>query len=410
MPGDRGSVTAIRTTTIRTIQTPSAAPGDGTLSPDPSEYARDFSLEALFDAYFDCRRHKRNTLNQLAFEADLEANLVRLWRELNEGSYEIGRSIAFVIRHPKIREIWAADFRDRVVHHLVYNAIADHFYRRFIRDTYACIPGRGTHDGMRRISSFARSITRNWNRPAYALKIDVANFFNSIDRLLLLEIIERQVPASPVRSLARKIILHDPRPGVIMRSSPELFSAVPPHKSLMRAPENRGLPIGNLTSQFFANVYLNELDQFVKRHLKCRYYGRYVDDMVLLHEDPGVLNEWRSGIDDFLRSELGLHLHPGKIWLNKIEAGINFAGFIIRPGRTYLRRSTVNRCHRKIRAWQRDEKGLEPENLQKIADSLCSYLGMLRQVNGYNSRAAVCRRAESLFLRADEECTKMKTV
>jgi hypothetical protein len=151
------------------------------------------TIEAVFDAYFDCRRTKRNSTNQLRFEADLESNLVGLYRDLENGNYKIGRSIAFVVTHPKIREVWAADFRDRVVHHLIYNAISDHFHRRFIRDSYACIPGRGTHDGLRRVSGFARSITRNWTRPAYFLKADVANFFNSIDRRTVVDLVDSYV-------------------------------------------------------------------------------------------------------------------------------------------------------------------------------------------------------------------------
>lgn len=385
---------------------PSAVPGVEPLSPD----APCFSLEAVFDAYFDCRKHKRNTINQLAFEADLETNLVTLWRELNDGSYEIGRSIAFVVRHPKIREIWAADFRDRIVHHLIYNAIKDRFYRRFIRDSYACIPGRGSHDGMRRVSHFARSITRNWTRPAFALKADIANFFNSIDRSRLLEIVERKVPEDQLRALIRQVTLHDPRPGAVLRSSPALFAAVPRHKSLLRAPGGIGLPIGNLTSQFFANVYLNELDQFVKHKLKCRYYGRYVDDIVLFHEAPEVLNAWYDAMDDFLQSHLGMRFHPNKKWLNRADVGIDFVGFVIKPGRTYLRRSSLNRCSQKIRGWERKGAPVDPQSLQKLSDSMTSYLGMLRQVNGYNARHALCRRVENLFLQADEECTKLLAV
>src|SRR5215831_6891570 len=133
------------------------------------------TIDAVFDAYFDCRRTKRNSINQLRFEAELEGNLVALYRELAEGRYRIGRSVAFVVTYPKVRKVWAAQFRDRIVHHLIYNAISERFHRRFIRDSYACIPGRGTHDGLRRVSGFARSVTRNWSRPAYFLKADVAN-------------------------------------------------------------------------------------------------------------------------------------------------------------------------------------------------------------------------------------------
>lgn len=364
-------------------------------------------IEAVFDAYFDCRRAKRNTINQLRFEADLETNLVALYEDLASGRYRIGRSIAFVVTRPKIREVWAADFRDRVVHHVIYNAICDRFHRRFIRDSYACIPGRGTHDGMRRVSGFARSITRNWTRPAYCLKADVANFFNSIDRRILAQILERHVREEWLRALIQQVALHDPRPGAVRRSPSVLFARVPRHKSLLNAPEGRGLPIGNLTSQFFANVYLNELDQYAKHFLKARHYGRYVDDFVLFDEDPAVLNTWHLLMDDFLKSRLGLHLHPHKKHLNRADSGIDFTGFIIKPGHTYLRQTSLAGCKRKITAWERRGSPVDPRALTALSQCLNSYLGMLRQVDGYHARKALCRRVESLFIHADAEYTKV---
>lgn len=372
-------------------------------------YPRNFSVEDLFDAYFDCRKCKRNTLNQLAFEADLESNLMQLYYDLKDGSYEIGASIAFVIEYPKIREIWAADFRDRIVHHLIYNAISEYYYRRFIRDCYACIPGRGTHDGLNRISGFARSVTCNYTHNAFALKVDVANFFNAINRHALERIIRKDIGEGWCLDLLLKVIWHDPRKNANFRSSPALFRKVPKHKSLMQSELHRGLPIGNLTSQFFANVYLNELDQFVKHKLKCRYYGRYVDDMVLFHENPNVLNKWRYEIDAFLQDKLSLHLHPNKIWLNKVDKGVDFVGFMIKPGRTYMRTHSLNNCKQKIRAWEQRGSPLDKDSLINLSRSMNSYLGMLRQVNGYNARKSICSRVESLFLTADEDCTKVLT-
>ena len=366
------------------------------------------TIEAVFDAYFDCRKYKRNSINQLRFEADLESNLVGLYRDLVSGNYKIGRSIAFVVTRPKIREVWAADFRDRVVHHVIYKAIFDRFHRRFIRDSYACIPGRGTHDGLRRVSSFARSITRNWTRPAYCLKADVANFFNSIDRRTVIDLAERHVHEEWLRVLIRQVTLHDPRPGAIMRSPVSLFAQVPRHKSLLHAPDGKGLPIGNLTSQFFANLYMNELDQYVKHGLKAEYYGRYVDDVVLFHEDTDVLNMWYKQMDDFIQSKLGLRLHPNKKHINRADAGIDFTGFIIKPGRTYLRQTSLSNCKQKIRAWERSGSPVDPATLEKVSHSLNSYLGLFRQVNGYKARKSLCQRVESLFLQADEECTKVK--
>jgi retron-type reverse transcriptase len=339
----------------------------------------DLTIDAAFDAYFDCRRNKRNSINQLRFEADLESNLVTLYRDLANGTYQIGRSTAFVVTRPKIREVWAADFRDRVVHHVIYRAVFDRFHRRFIRDSYACIPARGTHDGMRRVSSFARSITQNWTQPAYFLKCDVANFFNTIDRYILIDLIECHVQEDWLRTLIRQVALHDPRPGAALRSPPSLFASVPRHKSLLHAPEGKGLPIGNLTSQFFANIYLNELDQFVKHGLKAHYYGRYVDDMVLFHEDPEVLNGWYEEMDNFLHSRLTLRLHPNKKHLNRADTGIDFTGFIIKPGRIYLRQSSLSGCKQKIRAWERNNSPIDPVSLEKLSQSLNSYIGMLHR-------------------------------
>jgi hypothetical protein len=311
-----------------------------------------------------------------------------------------------VVEYPKIREIWAADFRDRIVHHLLYNMISGYYYRRFIRDCYACIPGRGTHDGLERISKFARSVTRNYSRQAYALKVDVANFFNAIDRHTLEQIIKKDIAPGWCLDLLLKVIWHDPRLTAKYRSSAALFEKVPKHKSLKQSEPHKGLPIGNLTSQFFANVYLNELDQFVKHKLKCRYYGRYVDDMVLLHESAEVVSKWQREVDGFLQDKLSLHLHPNKIWINRVDKGIDFVGFIIKPGRTYMRAHSLNRCKQKIRAWEQKGGPIDEKSLVNLSRSMNSYLGMLRQVNGYNARKAICKRVESLFLTADKECTR----
>lgn len=366
------------------------------------------TIEDVFDAYFDCRRTKRNSINQLRFEENLETNLVTLYRELKSGDYEVGRSIAFVVTHPKIREIWAADFRGRVVHHVIYNAISDRYYRRFIRDSYACIPGRGTHDGLRRVSGFARSITQNYTRKAWVMKLDVANFFNSIDRHILLSFLERRVDEPWLRDLIRQVTLHDPRPGAFYKSHKSLFDKVPPHKSLIHAKDGVGLPIGNLTSQFFANVYMNEVDQFVKHRLKARYYGRYVDDMIFMHDDPAVLNGWAVQVDRFLQEKLSLHLHPNKTKTNLVQNGFDFIGFVVKPGRTYLRQASLSRCYQKIRAWERAGSPVDAETLQELGDTVTSYLAMLRQVDGYKARRSLCRRVgNNLFIHADADYTKI---
>lgn len=367
----------------------------------------ELTLESLFDAYFDCRRHKRNTLHQLAFEADLERNLMALWYDLRSGNYQIGRSIAFVVTYPKAREVWAASFRDRIVHHLIYNAICGRFYARFIRDSYACIPTRGAHDGCRRVSGFARSVTRNWTRPAFVLKADVASFFTNINHGILLDILRPLVPEAWLWDLICQVVHHNPRENAVFRSTKRLFNLVPPHKSLLHAPHERGLPIGNLTSQFFANVYMNELDQFAKHALRAKYYGRYVDDVIMFDESASVLNEHYERMEIFLRDHLGLRLHPHKKKLHPAAQGIDFVGFVIKPNRTYLRNMSLSRCKQKIRAWEHKGSSMEPEGLVKLGESVTSYLGMLRRVNGYRARKSLCGHFNNLFIYPDAEFTKL---
>lgn len=371
-----------------------------------NEYA-ELTIDAIFDAYFDCRKSKRNSINQLRFEANLESNLVQLYYDLISGHYKIGHSVAFIITYPKIREVWAADFRDRIVHHLIYRAVFQRFHKSFIRDSYACIPNRGVHDGYRRVAGFVRSITYNWTKSAYFLKIDVANFFNSIDHQITYDLMKKKVQEPWLLKLIEQVIFHDPRKDALMHSRSSLFEKVPRHKSYLHAPSSKGLPIGNLTSQFYANMYLNELDQFVKHRLKVKYYGRYMDDMVLFHENAAVLNDCYVKIDEFLKSHLQLHLHPYKKHLNLIHSGVDFTGFVIKPGRTYIRHSTISNCKRKIKVWKIKGEPIDELALEKLSQTVNSYLGMLRQVNGYRARKSICTDLESLFLRADEEFTKL---
>ena len=361
------------------------------------------TLDDIFDAYFDCRRRKRNTINQLAFEQHLEPNLVRLWRDIHAGAYRIGPSIAFVITRPKVREVWAADFRDRVVHHLLYNAIADRFEPGFIRDSYASIKGRGIHDGMMRARYFARAVSRNHSRRAYAAKIDIANFFMSIDKTRLDALLYRRAGSHPCWPLLQQVLHHDCREDAYFKSPDWLFSKVPTHKSLLHSPRERGLPIGNLTSQFFANIYLHELDRFVKHELRARYYGRFVDDMILMHEDAGQLTTWIGEIDDFLKRTLSISLNPAKTYLNKVSAGFDFCGFWIKPGRVYLRQTTWKGAKARVRSVTDNGPPVLPEDIDGLVQTTNSYLGMLHHVDGYRARKALAHRASNLFAGPDDD-------
>jgi retron-type reverse transcriptase len=326
-------------------------------------------FERLVIAYLDCRRTKRNSASAQAFEAHLERNLCALHDELISGHYRPGRSICFVVTRPKPREVWAAEFRDRIVHHLLYNHISPRFYASFTADTCACIPGRGTLYAAQRLEHQVRSITQNWSRPAWHLKCDLANFFVSIDKRVLREQLASRIAEPWWMALADTVLMHDPRADVELRGRPELLGLVPPHKSLFNAPDATGLPIGNLSSQFFANVLLDALDQHAKHRLRAPHYVRYVDDFVLLHESPQWLHATLRQIERFLPERLRVRLNPTKTILQPIERGIDFVGHIIKPWRRTARRRTVTHAVQRIEA-------LPAADLHTIGNS---YFGLLRQ-------------------------------
>jgi RNA-directed DNA polymerase len=372
MPGIRISTTATRTTTTRALSSVPAPSADQT-----GAHHADFSFEELVQAYFDCRQTKRNSASALAFESNLERNLCLLDEDLRNGTYHAGRSICFVITRPKPREVWAADFRDRIVHHLLYNRIAPRFYAGFIADSCACIPGRGTLYGARRLEAKIRSITQNWSNPAHYLKLDLANFFVSIDKRIVRDLLAKRV-AGWWLDLAEQVLFHDPRVDFELRGAPDLQDRVPQHKRLTNQPASHGLPIGNLSSQFFANVLLNELDQHIKHDLCCKHYVRYVDDMVLLHESPQWLNQARADIEAWLPENLGLRLNPAKTILQPVKRGVDFVGQVIKPWSRTTRRRTFNEALNRARLMPADE----------LFETANSYFGLLRQAShSYHDRA-----------------------
>lgn len=304
----------------------------------------------LVQAWQDCRHAKRNTASALTFERQVESNLCQLRDELLGQTYTPGRSTCFVVTRPKPREVWAADFRDRIVHHLLYNRVSPRFYASFIANSCACIPGRGTLYAAKRLEHSVRSITQNWSRPAFYLKLDLSNFFVAINKNVLREQIARRVKEPFWMALAETILFHDPRQDVELRGSPALLARVPPHKSLFNAPTDTGLPIGNLSSQFFANVYLDALDQFCKHQIGAHHYVRYVDDFVLLHESPQWLNQALTRIDAWLPEHLGAHLNPTKTILQPIERGIDFVGHVIKPWRRTTRPRSLATAVNRLRA------------------------------------------------------------
>jgi len=350
------------TTTTRTTSVSRAPSADLSVAP--------FQFEDLVQAYYDCRQRKRNTASALRYEQDMEINLLDLHDDLIAGTYRPGRSICFVVTRPKAREVWAAEFRDRIVHHLLYNHIGARIESSFIADTCACIPGRGTLYAATRLEAKIRSATQNWSRPCFYLKCDLANFFVAIDKRVLAQQLGARISEPWWLALAQQVLMHDPRTDYETRSPRHLFARVPQHKRLTSQPAHLGLPIGNLSSQFFANIYLDALDQFAKHTLKARHYIRYVDDFIFLHESPQQLNQWLAQVEAFLPG-LGARLNPSKTILQPVDRGVDFVGHVIKPWRRTTRKRSLAQALKRTAA-------APAEDLRETANS---YFGLLGQAS-----------------------------
>ena len=348
--------------------------------------ARIFSYENLLRCYYSCRKRKRHTINAIKFEAHFEDELLKLQSELKSHTYRPGKSICFVVTKPKAREIFAADFRDRVVHHILVGYLEPIWEKKFIDQSYACRKGKGAHQAIADLKRYLRQAGESGRRPVNYLQVDIQSFFVSLKKEILFEIIKKQVKNPEILRLAEVIIFHNPTLDYYRKGQKSLFDLIPDHKSLFKVPSNQGLPIGNLTSQFFANVYLNELDQFIKHTLKIKYYLRYVDDLVLLSPDKNQLKTWREEIDNFLQGKLKLKLHPNKTIVNDIRQGIDFLGYVVRPDYILVRRRVVKNLKEKLWRLNRLPAKFTAEELAKVSSTVNSYYGQFKHANSFGLR------------------------
>jgi hypothetical protein len=381
-------------------------------------------LYDLFQAYYDARKNKRNTINALKFEIDYESKLFELYEEIKNEKYEISPSICFISFKPTKREIFAGDFRDRIIHHLVYNYMSPLFEKLFINDAYSCRKGKGTSYGIKRIDHFVRSCSENYKKDCYILKLDIRGYFMSIDKNILYQKVESSLRAAAKQSqpsekiassdccpprndgegtvdfdadfvlrLVHKIIFHNHIKKCIIKGRREDWAGLPKSKSLFYAGKDKGLPIGNLTSQLFGNVYLNDFDHFAKHQLGFKYYGRYVDDIVIIHESKEFLKSAISSIKKYLEENVFLELHPKKIYLQHFSKGVAFLGAIIKPYRIYIKNRTKGNFYKKISQWKDCFASLAmTETKSKFLASVNSYLGMMAQFNTYNLRKSICEK------------------
>jgi retron-type reverse transcriptase len=353
-------------------------------------------IEELFQAYFDCRRNKRNTINALKFEIDFESQVFQLKDDLASGIYQPGKSITFIVNKPVKREVFAADFRDRVVHHYLINKVNFLFEKLFIKDSYACRVGKGTHYGIKRINEFIKKCSNNYREDAWVLKLDLSGFFMSINRVILFNRLEAFLRSNYfyndiefVVDVFHKVVFADPAANCIVKGSKKDWQGLPQSKSLFYSKKDCGLPIGNLTSQILANFYLHELDNFVIKNIKCNYYGRYVDDFILVYSDKNYLKNAIVEIRNFLKSELELDLHPRKIYFQHYTKGVKFLGVFILPNRIYVDKRLKNNFHKKVFQIANCNDEFSKPKLLKIQSAINSYLGMMIHYNSYNLRKLI---------------------
>jgi RNA-directed DNA polymerase len=361
--------------------------------------AEAITLRELYAAWREARRGKVPSCNQARFEADWCERLIELQDVINSGIWSPRPTTCFIAQQPKAREIHAPDFADRVVHHYLVPKLEAIYESRFIADSYANRTGKGTHAAVARVRSFARQVHSGQGGGWY-LQLDVRNFFNSIHRPTLWALLKRQMQRAhmPIlqQRLTHALLRRSPlQQGVSHRSTAAERARVPPHKRLENAPADCGLAIGNLSSQFFANVYLDQLDQFVKHTLRASRYVRFADDFVLIHQSRDQLEQWRDAIADFLRTRLRLALKADQK-LQPLTAGIDFLGFVVYPTHTRVRRRVVSHARAALSAWETEHFAGEtitatPVALERGRSIWASYCGHFAHANA--------RRLEQRFRR-----------
>lgn len=352
------------------------------MKPIKNIYPEIYDFENLFRAWESAGAGKRFRDEVLLFANNLEANLIDIQNHLIYGTYECGRYRPFYIYEPKKRLIMALPFRDRVVQWAIYRQLFPLFDRQFIPDSYACRKGKGVHAAADRLQYWLRQTDR---KPAkfYYLKLDISKYFYRVDHAVLLEILRRKIHDEPLLCLLEKIINCETTAfGLPVGMDPD---ACLPEDRLY----NVGMPIGNLTSQMFANLYLNELDQYAKHTLKIHYYIRYMDDVIILHHDKAYLGVVKDEIEQFLNEVLHLQLN-NKTAIRPCRSGIDFVGFRIWATHRKLKKKTVKKIKRSVKnlARLRVEGEIAESTLKQ---AIASYKGILSHCDSYGLRRELNR-------------------
>lgn len=350
---------------------------------EPGQTISDWLFLCLHDAYLEARKGKRKKSDEHQFELHYVEHLMNLRDQIIERSYRPSPGIAFITFNPVIREIFAAPFRDRVVHHFLFNACAGWWDRHFIADSYSCRENKGTLYGIQRAAKHMRRASQNYTRDTYIIKLDIQGYFMSLPRQKLYEKVmwglDLQMPEKgPVYEICeflwRQIIFDDPTKGVRKRGWPYNWKELPASKSLFTQPPGQGIVIGNLTSQLMSNIYLDQLDRFITLDLGYKHYGRYVDDFYIIV--PGSQFEQAKRdikiIDKFLKEKLQLKLHPKKRYIQEVHRGMEFIGAYIYPYCLIPSRRLTKHFRAAVKEYMAGNKD---------DATITSYLGMMKHLD-----------------------------
>jgi len=322
------------------------------------------SISNLFTAWKTFRKGKQSKKDVALFELTLEDALFDLHNALLLGGWRPTPYTVFLIHDPKLRRIHKASVRDRILYQAVYQILYQIFDKNFIFDSYSSRDLKGTHRAIKRFEESARKVSFNYRKKAFAVKCDIRKFFDSIDHEILCELIFQKIHDQQLQLLIQKII--------------GSFSTTP----------GKGLPLGNVTSQLFANIYLNELDQFVKHHLKVEHYIRYCDDFVMVHESKEFLKKAVRSLQTYLQDSLKLELHPCKVIFKALHQGVDFLGFVSLPHYAVLRTKTKKRILKKIIALKK-QLGAKTISKEKFEQVLQSYYGVLSHAQSFKIRQKI---------------------
>jgi RNA-directed DNA polymerase len=323
----------------------------------------------MYEAYARSAENKHKNKEVILYELDLANNITQTLKRLYDGTYKVGKYNEFIVTIPKQRTIKALPFHDRIVQQwYVEQFIKPIFIPKFIVDTYACIPGRGVHKAVKKLNRYMYN-TYMKNKDAYILKCDISKFFYSIDKRILYNIIKKKVKDKRFLQLTKQFI-YDTN-------------------------ENIGIPIGNYTSQYFANIYMDKLDHFIKEECKVKYYIRYVDDFVLILENKEICKKMKKEIEDFLANKLNLKLNK-KTNYSKISEGVNFLGYKVFPNCIKLKNTNKKKIYKVIRKYN---KWYEKKNFNEkdAMMSLNSWIGHAKNADTYNLIKDVIKRCNWIY-------------